>query len=501
VNRVLLVDIGADPLPVRTPPMQIAATWAAAIYQPPPLAVPTGLSAQPIATGCVLSWTPTPGCETVVEVAPDVSGSPGAWALRTQTGNAFDVLPIGIGLLRWVRIKAVKHGRSSAWSSAVPAAAQVTVFGPGRNLLANGSFESNLVAPASDNVALRAGMLCDLWRVSPNTAASSYVKRTNVGALSGQWALEHRLDGQTIAHGQLIFGDGSEYVPGIADIAPGQRLRIRSRMTVSGTAALQGCVLTCYSLIVFYNAANTAIGAIVASTTLQSFSGTVTNVGTVPAGTVRTTVFNQLWFQNLTGSSKTLAANVATMIVDGVEVTNITNADDDIEDGTIHGRIAIEDTTLVSGVRRSGLRVGTSGQQIGDYRNLPTALTGAQPYYWTGLSITWTSAAAGTATINVSAATVVRGTVSVSYNAAAANLSGLAVGNHRVYLYYLDAASAGGSRTLNTTTNPVDLANSHAVQVVGSVTITIPRSGTSSGGGAIGDGGGLRPIPPGGAIP
>lgn len=498
--KVLLLEIGTGALPERTPPLEISATWAPPVYMPPPLAVPTALAALPIIDGCVMSWTPTPGCETVVETAPDVSGSPGTWTLRTQTANAYETVQVSVGQLRWVRIKAVKHGRASDWSAPVLAAPLVIGVGLGRNLVGNGSFELNTVTPSTDGVALRAGLLCNLWRVSPNTATSSHVRRTNVAPLVGQWSLEHRLDGQTIANGVTVFGDGSEYIPGI-DALPGQRLRIRARLSVSGTADLQGCLLTCYSLIAFYNAAGSVIGAIVASTNLQTFAGTVTAVGTVPVGTVRTTVFNQLWVQNATGSSKTLAANVATMVVDGVEVINITNADDDIEDGSVHGRIAIEDTTLVSGVRRSGLRVAGSGQQIADFRNLPTTLTGGQPYYWEGLTITWSSAAAGTATIDVSAATVRRGTVSVSYNAAVANLSGLAVGNHRIYLYYLDAASAGGSRTLNTTTNGALLANAHDVQVVGSVTITIPSSGSSSGGGAIGDGGGLRPIPPGGAIP
>lgn len=497
-RRTLLLEVGVGALPATTAALPRGGTWAPAMYTPPPPAVPGGLFASPIVDACVMSWTPTPGCETIVETAPYESGVPGTWTLRTVTANAYETIPIPVGQLRFVRVRAIRYGRRSDYSDPVIAAPMVTVFGAGRNLVANGSFEDNSVA--LPEIELRSGLLCNLWRVLQGTAAASYVKRSSTGAILAQYALTHRLDGQTIANGATLYGDASEYVPSL-DLLPGQMVRTRLRMAVTGTADLQGCVLTCACMLVFYNAAGAVIGSIVASTSSQSFSGTLTAVGTVPAGAVRKTIINQLWVTNGTGSAKTLAANVATMVVDGIEAIHVANADEDIGDGIVHGRLAVADTVVVAGERRLGLAIGESGQRVGDYRNLPTSLTASATSYWDGLSVTYTASSTGSATIDVSGATVRRGSVSVSYSAATLTLTGLAVGNHLVYLYYLDAASAGGARTLNYTTDPINLVNADDVQVIAPLTITIPGSGSGSGGGTIGDGGGLRPIPPGGEVP
>lgn len=291
-RSVLLVEFGAGALPAPTAPLQIASTWVPAVYTPPPLDTPVGLAVRAIDGASVLTFTPTSNTLTVIESAPNLGGVPGAWVLATQTGDGTYTLQLSPSTPRWVRVKAVRNSRSSAYSAEV-------------------------LASADNN-------------------------RT---------------------------------------------------------------------------------------------------------------------------------------------------------------RLAVQDTVMVSGLERLALSVAGSGAQVGDFANLPTTLSGSATSYWVGLTVSYTSTSAGTATVSVSAATVRRGSLSVSYSAATLNLTGLAAGNNLIYLYYLDANSSGGAKTLNFTTDGVNLANANGIQSIAPLTINIPPSGSSSGGGGISDGGGLRPIPPGGAVP
>lgn len=122
-RKVLLIELGTGSLPATTAPLTITQSWVPAVYTPPPLAVPTGLSATTIADGAFVAWVPTPGTETVIETAPDVAGAPGTWTLRTQSASSSYVLALPAGTKRWVRLKAVKNGRNSAYTANVLATA------------------------------------------------------------------------------------------------------------------------------------------------------------------------------------------------------------------------------------------------------------------------------------------------------------------------------------------------------------------------------------------
>ncbi|MEQ1512981.1 MAG: hypothetical protein ABL934_09905 [Lysobacteraceae bacterium] len=291
-RKVLLMELGVGGLPTTTAPLQILSTWVPAVYTPPPLPTPTGLAVRAIDLASVLTFTPTANTLTVIESAPNLGGTPGAWVFAAQTGDGTYTLQLSPGTPRWVRIKAVRNARSSGYSA-------------------------ELLASADSN------------RV----------------------------------------------------------------------------------------------------------------------------------------------------------------------------RVAIQDTVNVSGLERVGVGIAGSNIQVGGFDNLPTTLSGSATSYWTGLSVSYTSTSSGTATVSVSAATVNRGSLSVSYSASTLNLTGLATGNNLIYLYYIDANSTGGAKTLNFTTAGVNLANANGIQSIASLVINIPASGSGTGGGSIGDGGGLRPIPPGGSIP
>jgi hypothetical protein len=330
------------------------------------------------------------------------------------------------------------------------------------------------------------------------TAAAQRVQGD--GNATGDFAALLSVTGQTLANGAQLFTDAIEYIAPIAVVAA-QRLRLRCKVKITSPAGLFGCTAFSYLLATFFNAAGAAIGTAISANTTGLTTGQIVAEGIVPAGTARVQLVAQALVINSTGGSVPLTGECLRYIVDDIELFPLTNLDSDAADGAIHGRIAMQDVVTIGGVNRDGLRLGNSGQQIGDARNLPATMTASATAYWQGLSVTYTAAAGGTATVNVSAATLQRAGLAINYSAASINLTGLATGNTRVYLYYIDATSAGGARTLNATTDGINIANAPDRVLISSVVISVPSSGSGSGGGAINDGGGLGRIPPGGSVP
>ena len=222
--QALLVEIGVGALPATTAPLTIASTWVPVPYTPPPLAVPTALTSTAIADGALIAFTPTAGTETVIEIAPDNSGVPGTWNNSVQTTASSYTLPLSNGAKRWVRLKAVKNGRSSAYTAAVLATSinvthvQVT----GGNALANtvtngvvnGAFEADLYGWAD---ALGSGLTG--WYTEPGglLGAKQLVKYLGANGTSG------------------IFNDGG----GLA-VQPGQSIEVR--IAVISVAAPAGSI-------------------------------------------------------------------------------------------------------------------------------------------------------------------------------------------------------------------------------------------------------------------
>lgn len=494
--KVLLVDLGVSGLPATTAPLAISSTWVPAVYTPPPLDTPTGLVTLSIVDGSVVSFVPTAGCETVIETAPDVAGSPGAWTLRTQTADASHTIPVTYGTVKWVRIKAVRYGRSSGYSAAVLASALTLGSGPGRNLIGNPSFETNTVA--ATNVAIRNGLLCNLWQILQSTGTSAYGKRVqNDGNTSGEYAAELQLTGQTLANAALVFTDACQYIPNVAVISQ-QAVRVRARLKVSGTGSLLGCALVTYVALTFYNAAGGVLGNVTANQSAQSFTGQISARGTVPAGTVRAVLLVQAYVYNGTGSSQALTGETLRMRVDDVEVVALTNLDDDAEDGTVHGRIAMQDTFAVSGTNRLGVAVSTSGQRV-NARNMPATVSASVGSLWDGLALssTFDSATPSSVTINATAATLRASGATPSYSASSGIVSQTRGTSVRYYCYYLDPTLAGGTKSMQITTVRADVANRDDIAFLDTIVVTVPASGGGTGGsgGYNGGGGGYLPVP------
>lgn len=116
-------------------------------------------------------------------------------------------------------------------------------------------------------------------------------------------------------------------------------------------------------------------------------------------------------------------------------------------------------------------------------QDLPPVTTGNYQSGWSGANITYNSTPT-TATINVSAATLYTGTKSVNYNASSAPVTGSAGTTVTFYLYYIDAAYSGGTKTLNTSTDPHHVVTNDAYINIGSIAVTFPTSGSGGGSGS-----------------
>lgn len=102
-----------------------------------------------------------------------------------------------------------------------------------------------------------------------------------------------------------------------------------------------------------------------------------------------------------------------------------------------------------------------------------------------------TAEGVSTATISVSAGTLVIAGVTVAYGASSATIDGAAGDEVTAFLYYDDPLLEGGTLPLGLTTNVVESANANGRVAIAPVSLTFPAAGgSSSGGGGIGGGGG-----------
>ncbi|RZZ81116.1 hypothetical protein [Pseudoxanthomonas winnipegensis] len=127
---------------------------------------------------------------------------------------------------------------------------------------------------------------------------------------------------------------------------------------------------------------------------------------------------------------------------------------------------------------------------------LPTSAVANQASMWslaTTVTYNATSPATGdsSATISVSAGTLVIASKTISYAASSATVTGTAGQSVTYYLYYDDPQLVGGSRVLGLASNIVDSANVDGRIAVAPLTVKFPAAGSSgTGGGSIGGGGG-----------
>ncbi|RPE81849.1 hypothetical protein [Vulcaniibacterium tengchongense] len=125
MSRILLIEIGgaAAPLPAVTPAADVPATWAAAVYTPPPLPAPANFTAAPITDGVVLTWSAIAAnaAAYAIERAPDNAGQPGAWSEIARTSDLRYSASLAGGTVSWWRVRAIVYGRPANYTAPLQA--------------------------------------------------------------------------------------------------------------------------------------------------------------------------------------------------------------------------------------------------------------------------------------------------------------------------------------------------------------------------------------------
>lgn len=128
--------------------------------------------------------------------------------------------------------------------------------------------------------------------------------------------------------------------------------------------------------------------------------------------------------------------------------------------------------------------------QLPNGRNLPAGVAMNIGYTYTG-SVTYSAAAGNppTATITVSAGSILLAGETINYNAMTVNVTGQFNGSAVSYFLYVDDQfMAGGSRTLIATTVATDLSTGRNRIFMGAVSVNYPTTGTGTGTGGAGGG-------------
>lgn len=357
----------------------------------------------------------------------------------------------------------------------------------GRNTVLNPQLTSNMSGANSNQGGITAvdQLMCDNWACGLYSSSIQIYRET-------QNAPVHTTGGYQFT---MYIGNN---LPAIANGATARAIIVvKKRWTVQpgekwvasvwsksdfNAALPAGVTGTAYLRCAFYDATGTFISY--GFTTVSRTGGWAkyaTDPMTVPANAVEMDVRIDFNITNSSGASLSMgAAGIYPWIwrTTDFECYKVTNLDSDVGDGTTYGRYGVADGFDVSGVRRIGLRIGNSGHRLGNQRNIPRSNTSAYGMQRTTTALSATSAGA----VSVNAHTCRYGGYSVAYNAVSNAVTGLTVGTTYV-IYCSDPDLTGGTKTYFAGTDPVTVMNiSDDIYVVGQ--ITIPSSGSSSGGGS-----------------
>jgi len=370
----------------------------------------------------------------------------------------------------------------------------------GRNLCPNELMSNNNVG-AVVNAALTAGApACDGW-VANNVAGGAVLTYSNGAGFNVSTSLCC-----TIGNGATI-PVGTNYPNfATADFLPareGDSFIVGAHFFWNGGMAMPaGVTVTASAGVYFYDKNGAYLGAVscgppanaLGYNNMGASASPLTAAGLAPVGTVKARIAYQVSVANTNGSAVVIPAGnnfPAIIFCNGISVYQQANLDTDTVDGTTYGRTSQSDLYSSGGVNRIGLRIPGSGQQIGDQRNLKQrTVTNIPAKVPTTISYSVAAGSPATATITVGAFTVLSGSVSTSYNASSASVTGSNNTTVNYYLYMNDPGFAGGAQALIATTNPNDVYSGDGYVYIGAVAVTYPSSGSGSGSGSGGGGSG-----------
>jgi len=363
-------------------------------------------------------------------------------------------------------------------------------FSGGKNVLPNGSLSVNTTGTPTGVARTVGQSVSDGWSVG-NLSTSHLIIYERPS--SGADVLIRLAGGSSIpANGSI-----SSQVSTVANYAvtPGTAFALTvNRSTASNVGLPAGITVTNRTYIAWLRADGTVSAASICDAAGNSVAqGSATITGVTPADAVAAAVILQAICSN-SNSSPTTVGSVGQLPADmrwfNISLVLASNIDSEVSDGTTYGRTSQNDLYFSGGVNRIGLRVAGSGHQIGDQRNLKQrTVTNIPAKVPTTISYSASSGSPATATITVGAFTVLNGSVTTSYNASSASVTGTNGANVTFYLYMNDPNFAGGAQALIASTNPNDVYGGDGFVYIGAVAVAFPSSGSGSGGGGGGGSG------------
>lgn len=112
---VLLIEIGAGPLPAITPVSRPRGSWVPVVYQAPPINPPAGVIPTPVNDGVLLQWEPVAGVD-VVYIIERSAAAEGPWLEIDRTTATRYLYSDGTNSVWYFRIRASINGRTGSGS-------------------------------------------------------------------------------------------------------------------------------------------------------------------------------------------------------------------------------------------------------------------------------------------------------------------------------------------------------------------------------------------------
>lgn len=277
----------------------------------------------------------------------------------------------------------------------------------------------------------------------------------------GNWSARHTGSSSQIINNGVIYCEAGDV------ITASGAARFDSSIG-SGSAAIQ---------VLFYNVSGSLLSTVSGNTVVQSFGGTgytVTRVASAIAPA--STAFARIAY----------TAN-ATCNVDETSYTEPPRNLGEIADGG--GFAKINSSEVIGGSH--ALTQAGSGIRVGDNRNLPPVRIAGAGSRWNGnVSYSYNTASPAVVTFTAPAQVLFGGDWNSTFSAVTATTT-QARGTGQLYYLYYDSATvyAGGSLTLQFTTNPLDLVRGNNRVHIGNVNVVIPASGSGGQPGTPGGGG------------
>lgn len=110
---VLLIEIGAGPLPAVTPVKRPSGSWVPVVYKAPVVETPTGVTPTPVTDGVLLQWSPIAAAD-VVYIIDRGSTAEGPWVEIARTAATRYLYSDGTNVVWFFRIRASINGRAGS---------------------------------------------------------------------------------------------------------------------------------------------------------------------------------------------------------------------------------------------------------------------------------------------------------------------------------------------------------------------------------------------------